>query len=108
MVYKCCMNAISEQCTCTHNSCTLLIYYSISLIFYFRYINYNGYSYTGGLKQGMRNGKGKEEWEDGSREIAYRVGYYETKEGTAKYFDKNGNEEDRFYKNGELVKNNLD
>ena len=38
----------------------------------------------------------------GSREIAYWVKTF-TKEGAAKYYDKNGNEEDRFYKNGRLV-----
>ena len=31
------------------------------------------FSYTGGYKQGRRNGKGEFEWADGSRKIAYRV-----------------------------------
>ena len=95
------MNAISEQCTCTHHSYTLLSYYSTILLFYFRYIWDSGSSFTGGCKQGNRNGKGEYEWADGSREIAY---YVDGKaEGAAKYYDKNGNEQDRFYKNGELV-----
>ena len=85
-----------------HITLTLLIYYSTILFFYFRYIWSNGLSYTGGYKQGRKNGKGEYEWEDGSREIAYYVDDY-NKEGAAKYYDKNGNEEDRFYKNGELV-----
>ena len=34
---------------------------------------YDGRSYTGGYKQGWRNGKGEEEWADGSRQIAYWV-----------------------------------
>ena len=38
---------------------------------------------------------------DGSREIAYYVD--NNKKGAAKYYDQNGNEEDRFYKNGKLV-----
>ena len=85
-----------------HITLTLLIYYSTFLFFYFRRIwSYDGSSYTGGYKQGRRNGKGEEEWKDGSREIAYRVDG--KREGAAKYYDKNGNEEDRFYKNGKLV-----
>ena len=40
--------------------------------------------------------------EDGSREIAYYVD--NKKEGEAKYYDKNGKEQDRFYKNNKLVK----
>ena len=86
----------------THITLTLLIYYSTFLFFYFRWIYYDGSSYTGGWKQGDRNGKVEEEWADGSREIAYYVDW--TKEGAAKYYDENGNEEDRFYKNGRLVK----
>ena len=93
------MNAISEQCM--HITLTLPIYYSTFLFFYFRYIDDNGYSYTGGYKQDNRNGKGEEEWADGSREIAYWVDGY--REGAAKYYDENGNEEDRFYKDGYLV-----
>ena len=87
-----------------HITLTILIYYSTFLFFYFRYIGilFDGYSYTGGWKQGSWNGKGEEEWEDGSREIAYYVGWRK-KEGAAKYYDKNGNEEDRFYKNNKLV-----
>ena len=80
---------------------TLLIYYSTFLFFYFRYIRWNGFSYTGGFKQSLWNGKGEYEWADGSREIAYRVDG--KREGAAKYYDENGNEEDRFYKNSELV-----
>ena len=38
---------------------------------------------------------------DGSREIAYYV--YGFKQGAAKYYDENGKEEDRFYKNNRLV-----
>ena len=34
---------------------------------------YNDESYTGGYKQGRMNGKGEEEWVDGSKEIAYWV-----------------------------------
>ena len=94
------MNAISYE-QCTNITLTLLIYYSTFLFFYFRYIKYDGDSYTGGWKQGRENGKGEEEWKDGSREIAYWVDG--KKEGAAKYYDKNGNEEDRFYKNGYLV-----
>ena len=85
-----------------HITLILLIYYSTFLFFYFRLIWDDGESYTGGYKQGNRNGKGEEEWKDGSREIAYRVDW--KKEGAAKYYDKNGNEQDRFYKNDELVK----
>ena len=85
-----------------HITLTLLIYYSTFLFFYFRVINYDGSSYTGGYKQGNWNGKGEEEWADGSREIAYFVDG--DKEGAAKYYDKNGNEQDRFYKNDKLVK----
>ena len=86
-----------------HINLTLLIYYSTILFFYFRDIGSSGWSYTGGYKQGWKNGKGEEEWKDGSRQIAYRVAG-KGKEGAAKYYDKNGNEEDRFYKNNELVK----
>ena len=39
---------------------------------------------------------------DGSREIAFYVD--DNKEGAAKYYDQNGNEEVRFYKNNKLVK----
>ena len=88
-----------------HITLTLLIYYSTILFFYFRAIDrwyYDGWSYTGGYKQGWKNGKGEEEWADGSREIAYYVD--KNKEGAAKYYDKNGNEQDRFYKNGWIVK----
>ena len=85
-----------------HITLTLLIYYSTFLFFYFRYIQDDGESYTGGWKQGRENGKGEQEWADGSREIAYYVDTW-TKEGAAKYYDENGNEEDRFYKNGKLV-----
>ena len=85
-----------------HITLTLLIYYPTILFFYFRYIKDNGYSYTGGLKQGGANGKGEEVDGDGSREIAYFVDGY--KEGAAKYYDKNGNEQDRFYKKDKLVK----
>ena len=86
-----------------HITLTLLIYYSTFLFFYFRIIWSNGESYTGGFKQGWWNGKGEEEWKDGSREIAYHVDV-KGKEGAAKYYDKNGNEEDRFYNNDKLVK----
>ena len=65
------------------------------LLSYFREIFSSGSSYTGGYKQGKRNGKGEEEWADGSREIAYRVDG--KREGAAKYYDENGNEYDRFY-----------
>ena len=84
-----------------HITLTLLIYYSTFLFLYFRYIDRYGESYTGGYKQGNANGKGEEEWADGSRVIAYFVDG--NKEGAAKYYDKNGNEEDRFYKNDKLV-----
>ena len=86
-----------------HITLTLLIYYSTFLFFYFREIKGydNGSSFTGGYKQGNRNGKGEEEWEDGSREIAYYVD--NNIEGAAKYYDKNGNEQDIFYKNGYRV-----
>ena len=81
-----------------HITLTLLIYYFTFLFFYFRDIRgYDGYSYTGGYKQGDRNGKGEYEWADGSREIAYYANGRYNKEGAAKYYDKNGNEEDRFY-----------
>ena len=84
-----------------HITLTLLIYYSTFLFFYFRFIYGNGELYTGGHKQGNWNGKGEREWADGSREIAYYVD--DKKEGAAKYYDENGNEQDRFYKDGELV-----
>ena len=84
-----------------HVTLTLLIYYSTFLFFYFRDIDKFGWIYTGGYKQGRENGKGEFEWWDGSREIAYWVDGKE--EGAAKYYDKNGNEQDRFYKNGERV-----
>ena len=87
-----------------HSHHSTLPYQSIHLLSYFiifRYIDSIGRSYTGGYKQGNWNGKGEYEWADGSREIAY---YVDGKaEGAAKYYDQNGNEEDRFYKNGELV-----
>ena len=83
-----------------HHSYTAITY--TRLFFYFRGIGWNGSSYTGGYKQGNRNGKGELKLVDGGREIAY---YVDGKaEGAAKYYDKNGNEEDRFYKNGKLVK----
>ena len=84
-----------------HHSYKLLIYSSTILFFYFRNIHNNG-SYTGGYKQGYRNVKVEFEWVDGSRQIKYYV--KDKKEGAAKYYDKNENEEDRFYKNGRLVK----
>ena len=84
-----------------HITLTLLICYSTILFFYFRYIHRSGYSYTGGYKQGNRNGKREEVFKDGSREIAYFVDG--KKKGAAKYYDKNGNEQDRFYRNNELV-----
>ena len=72
------------------------------LFFYYRIIDdEDGYSHTGGNKRGRWNGKGERVWVDGSREIAYWVD--NKKEGAAKYYDENGNEEDRFYKNDELV-----
>ena len=84
-----------------HITLILLICYSTFLFFYFRSITYDGDSYTGGYKQGRANGKGEEEWANGSREIAYFVNG--KKEGAAKYYDKNGNEQDRFYKDDKLV-----
>ena len=81
---------------------TILIYSLIILLSYFRYFE-NGESYTGGYKQGWRNGKVEQEWADGSREIAY-YDDVNGKEGAAKYYDQNGNEQDRFYEYGELVK----
>ena len=87
-----------STCICTHNF-YLLIYYSTH--FYFRYIDDDGWSYTGGYKQGWMNGKGEYEEADGSREIVYYVG--SKKEGAAKYYDQNGEEEDRFYRNNKLV-----
>ena len=88
----------------THITLTLLIYYSTFLFFYFRWISSrdDGESSTGVCKQGLWNGKGEEEWADGSREIAYYVDG--KKEGAAKYYDKIGNEEDRFYDDDKLVK----
>ena len=85
-----------------HITLTLLICYSTILFFYFRHISKYGESYTGGFKHGNGNGKGEYELADGSREIAYYVDG--DKEGAAKYYDKNGNQEDRFYKNDKLVK----
>ena len=41
-------------------------------------------------------------FKDGGREIAYFVDGMA--EGAAKFYDENGKEEDRFYKDGELVK----
>ena len=32
-----------------------------------------GFSYTGGYKQGRRNGKGEFKWTDGSIKIAYNI-----------------------------------
>ena len=81
---------------------TILIYSLIHLLSYFRFINWHGWSYTGGYKQDERNGKGEDKYPDGSREIAYYVDGY--KEGAAKYYDENGQEEDRFYIDGKLVK----
>ena len=60
-----------------------------------------GLSLTGGWKQSRWNRKVEQEWADGSREIANWVAGY--KEGAAKYYDKNGNEQDRFYKDNKLV-----
>ena len=84
-----------------HITLTLLIYYSTFLFFYFRELWEDGSSFTWGYKQGNANGKGEKEWLDGSREIAY---YVDGKaEGAAKYYDENGNEQNRFYKNSKLV-----
>ena len=80
---------------------SFFILLSTLLFFSFRYIDGNGRSYTGGWKQGKRHGKGEEEWADGSREIAYWVAG-KGRQGAAKYYDRNGNEEDRFYKDDEL------
>ena len=81
----------------------ILIHFLSTLLFFsFRFIYDDGWSYTGGYRQGYRNGKGEEEWADGSREIAYRVAG-KGKEGAAKHYDKNGNEEDRFYEDDNLV-----
>ena len=85
-----------------HLTLTLLIYYSTFLFFYFRWIRSDGSSFTGGYKQGYRNGKGEYEFEDGRRVIAYWVDDYE-KEGSAKYYDENGNEYGIFCKNNKLV-----
>ena len=72
------------------------------LFFSFRWINWDGESYTGGYKQGYWNGKGMKDFEDGSRLIAYYVDNH--KEGEAKYYYKNGKKEERFYKKDKLVK----
>ena len=53
------------------------------------------------IKKGRWNGKGDQKLWNGSREIAYWVD--DKKEGAVKYYDKNGNEQDRFYKNNKLV-----
>ena len=92
------MNAHALTSLCT----TIPIYPLIILFYYFRYIESDGWSYTGGYKQGWENGKGEFEFADGSREIAYYV--KDKREGAAKYYDKNGKEENRFYKDGYLVK----
>ena len=84
-----------------HKHHSTLPYFPTHLLSYFRKINRYGESYTGGYKQGNYNGKGEYEWADGNREIAYYVDG--NKEGAAKFYDKNGNEQDRFYKYGELV-----
>ena len=74
---------------------------STILFTYFRFIDHDGESYTGGYKQGDWNGKGEYEWADGSRETAYYVDG--KKEGAAKFYDKNGKEQGRFYKGNWLV-----
>ena len=91
------MNAHALTSLCT----AIRIYPLIILFYYFRGIGSSGWSYTGGYKQGNGNGKGEEEWADGSRQIAYYVD--DKKEGAAKFYDENGKEEDRFYKNDRLV-----
>ena len=101
--------AKSEQCTCCTNITltytTKLTYLQnlsfSSLILSFRFIEYDGWSYTGGYKQDKYNGKGEYEFADRSREIAYYID--DKKEGAARYYDKNGKKEDRFYKDDELV-----
>ena len=77
-----------------HNSYTTITY--THLFFYFRRIQWARRSFTGGLKQGRWNGKGEEVETDGRREISYRVAG-KGKERAAKYYNKNGKEEDRFY-----------
>ena len=79
-----------------------IILLSALLLFSFRYIDaYDGSSYTGGYKKSWKNNKGEEVRADGSREIAYYVDG--DKEGAAKYYDQNGNEQERFYRNGKLI-----
>ena len=100
---------MSKQCKCINLNITFTYFSTIfytHLFFYFRIYEYNNFSYFGGYKEDNKHGKGEQEWVDGSREIAYWVDYYicNRKEGAAKYYDKNGNEEDRFYKDGKLVK----
>ena len=64
-------------------------------------MDWNGKFFNGGYYQSMYNGKREHQWADGSREIAYWVA--QRREGAAKYYDKNGKEEDRFYENDKLV-----
>ena len=68
-------------------------------------MHYDGYTYTGELRQDKRHGKGEEERANGRKEIAYWADG--KKEGAAKYIDENGVEEDIFYKDDEIVYNNF-
>ena len=79
-------------------------YSNLPLHFYFilfRNFYYNGSSYIGGFRQNKKHGKGEVEYESGNREIAYRVDG--NREGKAKYYYKDGREQDRLYKDGERV-----
>ena len=85
-------NAFTLHCLFTTDIC---IYISFRIFFE------DGINYIGGYRQDEFHGKGVGELVNGDREIAYCVN--NRREGKAKYFYKDGREEDRFYKDGKRV-----
>ena len=78
-----------------------MIYFYYSHIFFRTFLS-NGNSYTGELRQDKAHGKGEFTWDDGSKQVG---NYIDGKnEGSAMYYDKNGKKENRFYKDGKIVK----
>ena len=68
----------------------------------FRCFYENGNYHIGGFRQHNFHGKGEFELEDGDREVAFFVD--NKREGKAKYYSKDGTEQDRLYKDDEIVK----
>ena len=92
----------NKPAQCFQLSVTFTFFASlISIYISFRDFFSNGDYYIGGVRQGKYHGKGEIEWKNGDREIAYYV--YNKREGKAKFYYKDGIEEDRLYKDGEIV-----